>query len=562
MKIWGYYAFHTFVNSIKKIFKSKVIAVILCAMVIGGLVGGTIGLIGSFVEDHASNNVSSEYDDSESVDEDEDEEALEDEEMTKEDIAFIKDCIGAGTMVLLIAMILIGIYSGSKNGGDIFLMADVNFLFSAPMKAQSILMFRLSFQMVGLMVASLYMLFQVPNLIINVGLSGFSVFIILMAWMMFLFLSKIMSVFTYTLTSTHESLKERVVPFVITVASILVLAVGSVFLYTQRDIEQTLALTFCSPWSDYVPMVGWFKAMVVGGINGEVGKSLIFLALNVLTVVLLTLLTWKLKADFFEDALSGASTRDDITKSAQEGRNLKQNEKKSARRAKRLEKKADSVMKGWGASTFLYKNLMNRKRFAKFGIATNTMITYFSTSVLAALFFWKATDIREIDALCFILAGVVFFRNFGNPIGVETSHNWIFLVPDSAYKKVFFALISGTIDCAIDLLPGLVAANVILGCNPLPTLLWYVTLISMDFMYSCFGLLMEALLPASSMDMVKSILQMMFRFMIILVVVGSFLVGLFISGVLLGAVICVIMDLVIGFACYVAYPSILHNGIG
>ena len=121
---------------------------------------------------------------------------------------------------------------------------------------------------------------------------------------------------------------------------------------------------------------------------------------------------------------------------------------------------------------------------------------------------------------------------------------------------------SGIVDSALDLIPGLLAATVILGCNPLATLLWYVTLISMDFMFSCFGILMEALLPASSMDMVKSIMQMMFRFMIIIVIIICFMVGSIISGVVLGAVICIVVDILIGIACFVAYPSLLHNGIG
>ena len=558
MKVWGYYAFHTFINSIKKIFKSKIIAVILCCMVIGGLVGGTVGVIGSFVEDRMETGESTEYEDEDVSGDD----AEVEEEMTEEDIAFLKDCIAAGTMILLLAFLLWGIYSGSKNGGDIFMMADVNFLFPAPMKAQSVLMFRLSFQMVALMFGSLYLVFQIPNLVINAGLDAFAVVTIFIAWIMFLFLSKIMSVFTYTLTATHERLKSKVIPFVLTVAAVVFLATAAVFLATGKDVAKTLALTYCSPWSDYVPVFGWFKAMVMNGINGNIPSTVVFLVLNLLTVFVLCFFTWRLKADFYEDALTGAAKREELTKAASEGRNLQQDEKKSARRAKRLEKKAETNLKGWGASTFFHKNMMNRKRFSKFGFVTNTMLTYFTVGILLGAFFWKATDIREIDIIGFIFAGILFFRNFGNPIGVETSHNWLFLVPDNPYKKVFFALMPGIVDSALDLIPGLLAATVILGCNPLATLLWYVTLISMDFMFSCFGILMEALLPASSMDMVKSIMQMMFRFMIIVVIIICFMVGSIISGVVLGAVICIVVDILIGIACFVAYPSLLHNGIG
>ena len=45
MRLWGYYALHTFINTIKKIFKSKVMIVILCSFLIGGVVGGSVGFI-------------------------------------------------------------------------------------------------------------------------------------------------------------------------------------------------------------------------------------------------------------------------------------------------------------------------------------------------------------------------------------------------------------------------------------------------------------------------------------------------------------------------------------
>ncbi len=41
-------------------------------------------------------------------------------------------------MIVFLAILLWGMYSGSKNGTDIFQMADVNLLFTAPMKPQSV----------------------------------------------------------------------------------------------------------------------------------------------------------------------------------------------------------------------------------------------------------------------------------------------------------------------------------------------------------------------------------------------------------------------------------------
>ena len=48
MKMWGYYAFHTFINSIIKIFRSKFIIVLICSLFLGGvfgMVGGTVAVL-------------------------------------------------------------------------------------------------------------------------------------------------------------------------------------------------------------------------------------------------------------------------------------------------------------------------------------------------------------------------------------------------------------------------------------------------------------------------------------------------------------------------------------
>ena len=172
------------------------------------------------------------------------------------------------------------------------------------------------------------------------------------------------------------------------------------------------------------------------------------------------------------------------------------------------------------------------------------------------------TDIREISVIGLIMALTLFFRNFGNPIEIESSHNWLFLVPEDPYKKVLYAILAGSVDCVLDLLPGIVVATVILRGNPFMALLWLVTLVAMDFMFSCFGLLMQAILPSNAMDVVKSMLQMMIRFFIILVIVIAFAIGAALQGLALGAVFCMFASLAVGTVCFVVYPSLLHRGIG
>lgn len=558
MRLWGYYALHTFINTIKKIFKSKVMIVILCSFLIGGVVGGSVGFISSLVEDQAQTESSVSKDDKTN-----DPAQMEEDFMTVHADA-IRESIPAATMILLLVVVLWGIYGGSKKGSDFFLMADANILFAAPLKAQTVLMFRLSFQMLALLFFTFYLIFQVPSMKLILGLDNFAIVAIFLAWGMLLFMSKLMSVFTYTLTATYEHLKKYVVPFVFAVGLLVVAATGAVYLSTGNDYMATLRLTYGADWSNYIPVFGWYKAMVMNAINGHVFASLGYMALNLVFLIALVWGIWHIKADFYEDALAGAQKRDDMTKAALEGRNINKDKKQSAKRTQKLEHKVRKSyeLKGWGASVFLHKSILNRRRFSKFGFVTNTLLLYLAIGGLGAAFMAYKTDLREISVIGLIMALTLFFRNFGNPIEIESSHNWLFLVPEDPYKKVLYAILAGSVDCVLDLLPGIVVATVILRGNPLMALLWLATLVSMDFMFSCFGLLLQAILPSSAMDVVKSMLQMMLRAFIIVVIAIAFAIGTVLQGLALGAVFCMFTSLAVGTICFIVYPSLLHRGIG
>ena len=558
MRLWGYYALHTFINTIKKIFKSKVMIVILCSFLIGGVVGGSVGFISSLVEDQAQTENSVSKDDKTN------DPAQMEEDFMMVHADAIRESIPAATMILLLVVVLWGIYGGSKKGSDFFLMADANILFAAPLKAQTVLMFRLSFQMLALLTFTFYLIFQVPSMKLILGLDNFAIVAIFLAWGMLLFMSKLMSVFTYTLTATYEHLKKYVVPFVFAVGLLVVAATGAVYISTGNDYMATLRLTYGADWSNYIPVFGWYKAMVMNAINGHVFASLGYMALNFVFLIALVWGIWHIKADFYEDALAGAQKRDDMTKAALEGRNINKDKKQSAKRAQKLEHKVRKSyeLKGWGASVFLHKSILNRRRFSKFGFVTNTLLLYLAIGGLGAAFMAYKTDLREISVIGLIMALTLFFRNFGNPIEIESSHNWLFLVPEDPYKKVLYAILAGSVDCVLDLLPGIVVATVILRGNPLMALLWLATLVSMDFMFSCFGLLLQAILPSSAMDVVKSMLQMMLRAFIIVVIAIAFAIGTVLQGLALGAVFCMFTSLAVGTIRSIVYPSLSHRRLG
>ena len=80
----------------------------------------------------------------------------------------IIELIAGAVILLLFVMSALG---ADKSGGQIFLPADVNLLFPSPMRPQTVLLFRFLTQMGVSAAASVYLLFQIPNLM-RTGLSA------------------------------------------------------------------------------------------------------------------------------------------------------------------------------------------------------------------------------------------------------------------------------------------------------------------------------------------------------------------------------------------------------
>ena len=191
---------------------------------------------------------------------------------------------------------------------------------------------------------------------------------------------------------------------------------------------------------------------------------------------------------------------------------------------------------------------------------TNTMLTYIAICVFVPVFCIKALEIRSFLPAGFLLAGFVFFRTYGNPIAMETARNWLFLVPDNPYKKVFFAMAAGSCSCALDLLPALVIGNLISKDSVANTALWMLCIVTMDFMLSAVGVLLEVLIPTSALDTVKSMIQMVLKFFMIMVEIVLFVVGATGFGFVGGLLVATLGNSVIGAIIFLIYPSVLHEG--
>ena len=496
MRMTLYYLCHTVKNQIRKIFRTWV-AVLILVCVVGGLVVGLVAsAISSLFEDQAAAKEA---------------ETIEITQEAEEKVALDPDTRNAvlelivGGVVLFV--LVFAVFIADKAGGSIFLMADVNLLFSAPLRPQSVLMFRLIMQAGTSILLTIYMLFQLPNLILNAGLGVSAAFVMLGAWFLLLVYSKLTSVLVYTVATTHPAFKKRLR---LLLYAVLAAIAGSFYLYfTSRgdgDLFGAARGFFNGPYSRYIPVWGWFKGMILSAAEGQALFALAYAGALLVAAVLMALLIRSIKADFYEEAMARSEEMAAMLEAKQQQKGVNQRKKD---RSDKLER--DGFHRGAGANVYFYKGIYNRFRFAHLHFFTKTCETYlFIGAVATALILFMIQDRSFFPLVPIVMAGFAFFRSLGNPVEEDVKQETFFLVPETAHKKVFYSFLACITNSAMDILPGYLLAAVLLRANVGAALVWFLLIVTLGAYSSSVGVFIDLSLPTSLTQTVRTLVQVIF----------------------------------------------------
>lgn len=508
MRMFLYFAVHSVKNQLKKLFKTWVAVFLGICMLFGLLIGFGV----AFLEDAATPEYTSSYEDEYY------EEVVTDE--IPEDAA--QALITSAVLLLTGAMCIYNLLSGGKDGGKSFTMADVNILFASPRSPQSVLLFKLLTQLGAAFLASLYLVFQLPNLVLNLGLSPLFGVALLVCWVFVLVFSKLCQMLSYTAGSVSVRYKRLV-----RVAVVALLAAVCALFYiklqkTDKNIFEFAIFFFSSKYFFFLPMFGWAAAFIHFCFAGSLLPAGAFLLLCLASIVGLCFIIWNIKADFYEDSLNASAEMAELQQAAAEGRVTVVARKKP--RAEKINR--EGLNRGFGANVYLYKSLYNRFRFAKLRIFTKTNITYLLVSAVVCALQIFVFDTRSLTAVALTLCLLVFYRSLGNPVNQDIEHPLFTMLPESAHKKLFFSLFSGTVDCFLDLIPAFAVGTLALGANPLHAVLWLLFAVTIDLYSSSVGTFISLSIPVSAAKIIQSIIQICFIYFGLLPIAALVAVGL------------------------------------
>ena len=557
MRLFLYYFAHTFLNTLKKLMKTWV-AIILIMMVFGAV----IGFAGSFLARGSKNTEPSETSVTEELSEDDEEIEIDIDSamdkwrfsniMARYDITReqVIDLAISAVFLLILATNIIN----SQNSSKIFLPADVPMLFASPMKPQSVLMFRLISTLGTSLFISLFMLFQLPNLIVNIGLGTWAAISLVIVYALILVFSTLVQVVFYTITSKMKSGAGNIKNALAVVYGAVAVGFAAYVFINKVSVVEGLFGYFASPYTHWVPFWGWLRGISYYAAAGDTVMSLVYLGLFIAACAVLVLIIWKMKADFYEDAMFAAEHKAEQLESAKLA-----SKGAVAQREKERKGKIDreGFHYGSGANVFFWKAVFNRFRFAKLKVFSTTMIVYTVIAGVAA-YLAKSAPLDDVFFIPAAILGVMaFYRTLGDPIREDTSRDFFILVPEKHYTKIMYSLLGCLAVTAIDLSLPMIVSAVITGSDPLSVAAWFLFVLSISFFATVTGTLISLSLPKDQAQTISVIVQMMFFYFGLTPSAAAVIIGVVMGHVSIAVLIGAVMNFAIGFAVSLILPHVL-----
>ena len=327
---------------------------------------------------------------------------------------------------LTLFLLFMSIKNGTEKGNSLFRMADVNFLFTAPIKAQKILIYGFIEQTYASLGIVLIALFQIPNIYMNFPVQNYGGILIIGNIFLLNFLCGILSVFMYSIGSLKEKNK-NIIKSILYGLTILFGLGALYYMYKTGNIFSGILEYLNEPFFKYIPIIGWVFNIFNSAIYGVNSMTLVYALLTIFLSGLLIFIVYRLDLDYYEDALQTTINKEELLSKAKEGKTQYGNMKI---------RKAKGEIRYSGAKAILSKQILEAKKTGFAFADINTVII----SVVAFVFAYFSKE-KDMIALLYMLTYMNLIFLSTTAWIHELQNHYIFLIPEPSRKKVFYATI-------------------------------------------------------------------------------------------------------------------------
>jgi hypothetical protein len=354
----------------------------------------------------------------------------------------------------LLMFFVISIQRGLVSGDAIFEMSDVNLLFVSPIKSQSILIYGLVKLAKTSFLASVFILFQGGTLS-SFGIDFGGLLILFVVFICAMIIFSFVSLVIYSVTN-GKPVRKHIVKVI---ASLIFLPLIIQFVINFMSIGDTMMsvlATLNSTAFQCTPILGWATAGTFALIQGKTMSALLWLGLTLISGIVLFVYLMLSRSDFYEDVLVATETAFEKKRAAKEG------DIQTAIAGRAKTKVRGIGLGGRGATVFLYKHLRETFRKDRFGFLSIGTLIMFAVIIILSL---TGTEFADTVTILQILMWIqLFMIGMGRGL-IELYSHYIFMIPESSFKKIVWSNIETVINTFIESVLYFFIPGIITGTN-------------------------------------------------------------------------------------------------
>ena len=376
------------------------------------------------------------------------------------EVNFAMQNIVGGVTILALAILIYQLFRATKNNVSFFKMADVNLLFTAPVKPENILIYYMARSILpSLGGAIIFVAYASSQAIDTYDITvGNFVFLVLAAAFFFFIISPI-KFLVYTLNS-----KYNVMEYIRTGVIVLAVLLSGMIIIPGLMAErfwQGMFAWITSPWFDFFPIVGWSRGIGTFILHQNAILSIGFVALYGIAYFVILKLVIRFAGYYYEDVL-------DATKSNEEQLEKVKGKKQVGESAYSLNTKKKLALPdfGTGAKAFYWRNYVHSSRqdfHPLFGLYSLIMVAI--GIVLSVLSLFESFSHYFLYGYLLIMLFLYFFAGIGRANVGDLKKPFFILVPATWASKFWNMIKLDILQISLFCLALIIPSVLIAGLN-------------------------------------------------------------------------------------------------
>ena len=423
------------------------------------------------------------------------------------------------------------VLKGFSSGATFFTMADVNLLFSAPIRPKRILFYGLIRQVGMTLWVGVFIFFEYGLLHNTYGVDLGQLFLLVLGYGFTYFCAEITAMAIYIFVNGNPVRKRWMRIGLYAFVALLVLAVAYPFVQNGFiNPLESLSEGAASPLASFFPVLGWAKSFAYMALTRNMGMAFLFLALMVLFIAAMVLLITKMQSDFYEDVLQATEVTYAQKEAAKEG---KVQEASLSLTGGKVNRGHTGLRKGWGAGVFYYKHMLENRRAGIFFFDKMSLLFLVIGGIMA--FFMRDFGLIGMFSM------FTYFQLFTSATGRwlrELDIHYVYLIPERPFSKLIHLCMENICKVAVDATVTMLLIGLIIGASPVEIVAAILARFGFGMVFMAGNILSQRVLGKIAS---KGLLMFLYFIVMILLCLPGIL-----GGVLLGILVPVSAELQIG----------------